>query len=90
MSAELVAGPARVSRVGSRSRPCSRCVMKTRGPFLGSPENLYVGMELFMNGNFVHIQNTVCEKNSSVNFCYGFPGPKPFWDLRETGPRLNA
>ena len=33
----------------------------------------------------------LCEKNSSVyDFCYGFPGPKTFRDLRETGARSHT
>ena len=25
-----------------------------------------------------------------LRFCYGFPGAKSFWDVRETGPRLRG
>ena len=37
----------------------------------------------------------ICQKNSSVNlrfeiFGYGFPGPKTFRDLRETGPSKHV
>ena len=42
-----------------------------------------------MKDNFIHVKNMWKEQLCKLkvgDFCYGFPGPKTFRDLRETGP----
>ena len=48
-----------------------------------------IGMKLCVKGKFVHIKNMWKEQLCKLkvwDFCCGFPGPKTFRDLRETGP----
>ena len=59
------------------------CILKTKK---------YIGKKLYMKGNFVRIKNMSKEQLCKLkvwDFCYGFPGPKTFRDLRETAPRLE-
>ena len=57
------------------------CILKTKKG---------VGVKLCMKDNFIHVKNMwkkqLC-KLKVGDFCYGFPGPETFRDLRETGPR---
>ena len=51
-----------------------------------------MGMKLCRKGKFVRIKNMWKEQLCKLkvwDFCCGFPGPKTFRDLRETGPRSD-
>ena len=46
-----------------------------------------------MKRTSVHVKNMSIKQlryHKGLRFCYGFPGAKSFWDLRETGPRLRG